>query len=70
MICALVRPREPGDPRGSCPGASLRFATSPSRVSDRMAVHGFWCIDTGASCNHCYILPASRNAGRAPVLPS
>ena len=39
--------------RGMVPGASFRLATSPSRVSDRMAAQGLVC-DTGASCNYCY----------------
>jgi hypothetical protein len=30
-----------------------------------MAAHGFWCIDTGASCNHDYnLLQAATLAGR------
>ena len=36
--------------RGMVPGASFRFVTSPSRVSERMAAQGLCDIDTGTSC--------------------
>jgi hypothetical protein len=32
--------------RGMVPGASLRLVTSPSRVNDRIAIHGPCDIDT------------------------
>ena len=54
--------------RGMVPGASLRLATSPSRVSDRMAAHGPWDIDTGASCNSCYTCCVQRWPGAAASL--
>ena len=54
--------------RGIVPGASFFFATSPSRVRERIAAHGLCDIDTGASCNHDYTRPTPSGADRFPTV--
>jgi hypothetical protein len=52
--------------RGIVPGASFRFATSPSRVSDRSAIHGAW-DDTDTSV--ILITPLQQTFGADQDIP-